>query len=82
MYYEMGEIVNALREWVISKNFKPDKNLADEYIRDVQSNPNRLEALNQSIRKYNVELGYANSGKEDLAIIQLKKVININEKYV
>ena len=52
VYYEMGEIVNALREWVISKNFKPEKNLADEYIRDVQSNPNRLEALNQSIRKY------------------------------
>ena len=82
VYYEMGEIVNALREWVISKNFKPEKNLADEYIRDVQSNPNRLEALNQSIRKYNVALGYANSGKEDMAIIQLKKVININEKFV
>lgn len=82
VYYEMGEIVNALREWVISKNFKPEKNLADEYIRDVQSNPNRLEALNQSIRKYNVALGYANSGKEDMAIIRLKKVININEKFV
>lgn len=82
VYYEMGEIVIALREWVISKNFQPEKNLADDFIKDVQSNQNRLEALNQSVRKYNVALGYANSGKEDVAIIQLKKVININEKFV
>lgn len=82
VYYEMGEIVIALREWVISKNMEPDKNIADDFIRDVQSNQNRLEALNQSIRKYNVSLGYAASGKEDMAIIQLKKVININEKFV
>lgn len=82
VYYEMGEIVNALREWVISKNFEPEKNLADDFIRAVQSNQNRLEALNQSIRKYNVALGYANGGKEDMAIIQLKKVVGINEKFV
>lgn len=82
VYYEMGEIVNALREWVISKNFEPEKNIADDYIRNVQANPNRLEALNQSIRKYNIALGYANNGKEDMAIIQLKKVINTNEKFI
>lgn len=82
VYYEMGEIVSALREWVISKNFEPEKNIADEYIRQVQSNPNRLEALNQSIRKYNVALSYANQGKDDMAIIQLKKVLNINENFV
>ena len=57
VYYEMGEIVIALREWVISKNFQPEKNLADDFIKDVQSNQNRLEALNQSVRKYNVALG-------------------------
>lgn len=82
VYYEMGEVVNALREWVISKNFDPEKNIADEYIKKVQSNQNRLEALNQSIRKYNVGLSYATQGKDDVAIIQLKKVLNINEKFV
>ena len=82
VYYEMGEVVNALKEWVISKNLEPEGNLADKYIRDVQSNQNRFEALNQSIRKYNVALNYANTGKVDMAIIQLKKVININEKFV
>ena len=82
VYYEMGEIVNALREWVISKNFDPEQNIADDFIRDVQSNQNRLETLNQSIRKYNVAISYASQGKDDVAIIQLKKVINMNEKFV
>jgi tetratricopeptide (TPR) repeat protein len=82
VYYEMGEIVNALKEWVISKNISPDMNIADDFIADVQSNQNRLEALNQSVRKYNIALGYAEQGKDDMAIIQLKKVININEKFV
>ncbi len=82
VYYEMGEIVNALKEWVLSKNFDPEKNLADEYIKRVQSNQNRLEALNQSVRKYNVALSYAGQGKDDMAIIQLKKVLNINEQFL
>lgn len=82
VYYEMGEIVNALKEWVISKNISSDMNIADDFIADVQSNQNKLEALNQSIRKYNIALGYAEQGKDDMAVIQLKKVININEKFV
>lgn len=82
VYYEMGEVVNALREWVISQNFDPEQNLADEFIRKVQSNQNRLGALNQSIRKYNIALHYATQGKDDVAIIQLKKVLNINEKFI
>ena len=36
VYFEMGECVQALSEWVISKNIKPDKNLADEYLKDIQ----------------------------------------------
>ena len=27
VYFEMGETVSALSEWVISKNFKPENNI-------------------------------------------------------
>ena len=37
VYFEMGETVTALREWVTSKNLSPEKNIADEYIDKVQS---------------------------------------------
>ena len=31
-YFETGEVVSALCEWVISKNLMPEGNLADHYI--------------------------------------------------
>lgn len=82
VYYEMGEFVEALSQWVISKNIQPDKNVADEYLKDAQSNPTRLEAMNMTIKKYNTALKYALEGSDDLGIIQLKKVINLNPKFV
>lgn len=82
-YYETGEIVSALSAWVISKSYNPSKdNLADYYINTMQVNPNRLEACNQAIRKYNIALDSAKSGSDDLAIIQLKKVVELNPKFV
>ena len=37
VYFEMGEAVPALCEWIISKNLKPEKNVADDYINMIQS---------------------------------------------
>lgn len=82
IYFEVGEIVSALSEWVISKHFQPDYNDADKYIREVQSNPNRLEMYNQTIRKYNSALYSAQHGDGDMAIIQLKKVVGLNPKFI
>ena len=82
VYYETGEIVSALSEWVISKNYQDRGNDADLYIRAIQANPNKLELYNQTIKKYNVALQAAQSGDEDMAIIQLKKVVNLNPKFI
>ena len=49
VYFEMGEVVAALSEWVISKNLRPDKNIADDYIDMIQSNASRLDTMNQTI---------------------------------
>ena len=64
VYFEMGEAVAALSEWVVSKNIKPDKNIADDFMEAVQSNPGRLTAINQSIKKYNQALLYARQGEK------------------
>lgn len=83
VYYEMGEIVEALSEWVISKNYMPDKNeLADYYMKDLQDNPTKLENYNQAIKKYNSALVSANQDSEDLAIIQLKKVVALSPNFL
>jgi Flp pilus assembly protein TadD len=82
IYYEMGETVAALSEWVISKHFQPEKNDADDYINAVQSNPTKLDSLNQTIKRYNTALMSAKQGNDDLAIIQLKKVTSLNPHFI
>lgn len=82
IYFEMGETVAALSEWVISKYFQPDYNDADRYINDIQENPTRLDNLNQAIKRYNNALVFAKQGSDDLATIQLKKVIQLNPHFI
>lgn len=82
VYFETGEVVAALSEWVISKNLRPKKNIADDYINMIQTNQNRLDTINQTIKKYNQALTYCNQDSLDLAIIQLKKVLSLNPKFI
>jgi Tfp pilus assembly protein PilF len=82
VYFEMGEVVEGLSQWVISKHIRPEKNAAGIYIKKVQSSQNKLEAANQSVRKYNIALRYAKEQNYDLAVIQLKKIIQVNPKFV
>ncbi len=82
VYFEMGEVVSALGEWVISKNMKPNKNIADDYINMVQSNATKLDTINQTIKKYNQALIYCKQDSKDMAIIQLKKVLSMNPKFI
>ncbi len=82
VYFEMGETVAALSEWVISKNLRPQKNIADDYIDMIQNNATRLDTINQTIKKYNQALAYCRQDSKDLAIIQLKKVLSLNTRFV
>lgn len=82
IYYEIGETVSALSEWVISKNQSGKDNIADTYLHEVQSNAALLNTVNQTIKKYNQALIYCQQGSEDLAVIQLKKILSVNPKLV
>lgn len=82
VYFEMGETVAALSEWVISKHFQPNENDADYFMSRVSENPTKLDAMNQAIKKYNLALDSAKQGSDDLAIIQLKKVANLNPRFI
>lgn len=82
VYFEMGETVSALSEWVISKNYKSRENAASHYLNEIQNNPNRLDVINQTIKKYNQALVYCRQDSRDLAVIQLKKVISLNPKLI
>lgn len=82
IYFEMGETVEALSQWVISKNLHPRDNIAARYLDEVQKNPAKLETVNLTIKKYNQALTYCRQNSCDLAVIQLKKVLSLNPKLV
>ncbi len=82
VYFETGEAVAALSEWVISKNIQPENNIANEYIDRLQENANKLDIINQTIKKYNESLKCCRNGSEDVAIIQLKKILSQNPKLI
>ena len=79
VYFETGEAVSRhWSEWVISKNIMPEGNIAAEYIDRLQANANKLDGINQTIKKYNEALGCCRNGSSDVAVIQLKKILTQN----
>ncbi len=82
VYYGRGDVIEGLVEWILSKNFQSHDNIANYYISKVQEVPGELEAINQAVKKFNQSLEYARQNGEDLAIIQLKKVVSAHPAYV
>lgn len=82
VYFETGEAVSALSEWIISKNIMPQDNVASEYIEKLQAEPAKLDMINQTIKKYNSALKCCRENNEDVAAIQLKKILSQNPKLI
>ena len=81
-YYQTGELVRALNEWVLSKNLQEDNPDADRYLAEIENAPGLLSKINSTIKKYNQAIEYCKAGSRDLASIQLKKVISQNPNFV
>ena len=82
VYYGRGDVIEALVEWILSKNFQSHENIANYYIQKVQETQGELEAINQAVKRFNQALGYCQQGGEDLAVIQLKKAVAIHPNFV
>lgn len=82
IYYEVGEIGDALVQWVVSSNLQPEGNRAFQYLEEIQGRPGQLEEENTHIRKYNQAVQYAQSDNPDLAILQLSRVVEHKPNFV
>ena len=87
IYYEIGETVAALSEWVISKNINDERihrkeNLGAEYLAQVQASKQTMENLDSSIERYNHALECCYTDNLDVAVLQLKKVLSVNPHYL
>ena len=82
IYYENGEVADALVQWVISLNLQPEDNLADHYLDEIQRKPGQLEIESQNVKTFNQALWHAQNGSDDLAILQLARVVESNPHFV
>lgn len=87
VYFEIGETVAAISEWVISKNLNDSRlhqkhNLAESYLNQVQNDRQVMENISSSIQRYNHALECCYSDNLDVAMLQLRKVISVNPHYL
>lgn len=82
IYYENGEVADALVQWVISMSLQPEENLADHYLDEIQRKPGQLEVESQNVKTFNQALWHAQNGSDDLAILQLARVVEANPHFV
>lgn len=76
IYNEMGETVLGLTQWVISSNYLSEGNVANKYIKEIQSDPMKIEEANQLAKQFNLALLYAKQGTKDLSFIQLRRILS------
>lgn len=83
VYYEMGEKGKAYIQWKISARLTgPEQNVANQYIQKMEEHPAVFEEINETAKKFNLALSYAKQGSDDLALIQIKKVISLTPNFV
>jgi len=82
VYYEIGRIGDAVGQWRISLRLLSDQNPAADYIQQLEKNTRQLVRLNDAVHMYNTALDYIRQKSDDMAIIQLKKAIDTNPKFI
>ncbi|MCR4616817.1 MAG: tetratricopeptide repeat protein [Lachnospiraceae bacterium] len=81
VYFEMGEVGVALSEWLISQSKRSEKNVANEYIKLLQSSNARFTEMATAVEKYNIAYNYCLQGSKDLASIQIKGALSKNRQF-
>ena len=81
-FFEIGYIGEAFKHWTISRSLQKENNPAVDYLEGTRKNNRALEALNDAVSKYNQALTYLSQKSDDLAIIQLKRAVELNPRFV
>ena len=82
VYYQMGEIADAAKEWFTSRDLKFKDNDAGYYISKLRAHRGKFDYYVKAVKKLNQAVAYARQGNKDVALLQAKKVINMNPNYV
>lgn len=79
-YDRVGKIADASKYWIMSC-LVIDENIAQLYLKKVEEKSAEREKLNDAIKSYNKALVYLKQNSEDMALIQLKKAIELSKNF-
>lgn len=82
VYYEMGHMADALVQWIVSQSIRKEKNSAVEYLNLYGEDMRSSEKMEDSVSLYNEALEYVKQKNDDLAVIRLKKALDINPRFI
>ena len=80
--FEVGHIGEALKHWNISCIIQPGNNPAKRYLSSLIEHRSELERLNSTAMMFNKALAHIKQKSTDLAIIQLRKTVEANPKFI
>lgn len=82
IYFETGQLGDALKEWIMSQFLQREDNLATIYIERVHKEPKYLATNREAINLYNKSLSYLKQKDIDMALIRLKKAVAMQPNFV
>jgi len=82
VYFEFGRVGDALKQWIISLSILKKNNAAKNYLNELQNDQRSREWYASSLKNYNQALLYLQQNSEDMAIIQLRRALEQNPKFV
>lgn len=83
LYYQIGRLGDAVKQWILSSNInKDEKNRAFYYLEVFNKNIRAFEKLDNAVILYNEAITYLKKKNDDLAVIRLKKAIDINPNFI
>ncbi|MCL2235691.1 MAG: tetratricopeptide repeat protein [Defluviitaleaceae bacterium] len=81
-YYACGKLGNALEQWALSCHYQPEANLAKRYLEEMGKDLTALESQNEALKGYNEALGFFRDDNDDLAVIRLKRAVELLPRFV
>ena len=83
LYYQTGRLGDAVKQWILSYNINQNKNnRAFYYINIFKKDIRNFEKLDDAVRLYNQAIIYLKNRNDDLAVIRLKKALDINPNFI
>jgi len=77
-FYATGRMGEALQQWAISCNINMESNVAGRYLSKCKQDAAVFDGNTKAVSLYNEALRYMRQGSDDLAVIRLRRAIELS----